>query len=340
MKSFYNYFMMLVVLTAILTYYIPIRYQTSYPRDIGPQFDPRIRTTYIDVLNLQQPDIFLLGDSMLEPALDETVFAENMGKKTFMISLPGTASTIWYLMIKNNIVVADYKPKYLVVFFRDTMMTVPSYRVTGRYFEQIDEFAGPKDEVLIERAYLNQMNPFEKLMERYLPIYGSRWGVRQSIDYYIRYFLVRVMLGCGTDCMDNAMNTTFDNLNIDPIFLSNAIATADDYLYSREVLNFDRQIGSSFLPEIIRLCRENDIQLILVRMPILRFEETGMEPPGLKHYLQNLAGYLENNKVVYLDFDDSKMYPPALFSDTVHLNNQGRIVFTRQLSKSLGFVQK
>ena len=37
------------------------------------------------------------------------------------------------------------------------MMTLPGYRVTGRYFEQIDEFASPRDESLIQRAYLDQV---------------------------------------------------------------------------------------------------------------------------------------------------------------------------------------
>ncbi|MCI0554334.1 MAG: hypothetical protein L0287_25590, partial [Anaerolineae bacterium] len=265
MKAFRNYLITSAILLGFLSFYIPIRYRIPYPRDIGPQFDNRIRKTYINLLNEQQPDILLFGDSMLAPAVDEGVVADKLKKKTILISLPGTASTIWYLMIKNNIVLAEHKPEYLVIFFRDTMMTLPGYRVTGRYFEQIDEFASPDDTLLIERAYINQMSPLERFFESYFPLYGSRWSIRQSLDYYIRYPLGNALLNCDKIYMDFGMEVVFDESNLDIAFLSDAISAADDYLYSEKALDFDGQVDSTFLPEVVRLCRENGIQLVLVR---------------------------------------------------------------------------
>lgn len=334
MKAFRNYLIASAVMLGFLSFYIPVRYQTPYPRSVGPQFDDRIRKTYINVLNEQQPEVFLLGDSMLGPAVDENVVADKLKKKTVLVSLPGTASTIWYLMIKNNIVVAEHKPKYLVLFFRDTMMTLPGYRVTGRYFEQIDEFASPDDTVLIERAYINQMSPLEKFFEGYFPLYGSRWTIRQSLDYYIRYPLGNSLLSCNKTCMDYATEAVFDESNLDITFLSDAIGAADDYLYSDEALDFDGQVDSTFLPEIIRLCRENGIQLVLVRMPILRYYDPAARPAGLDGYVQDLRNYLKENNVAFLDFDKKEM-PPEFFSDTLHLNEQGKEVFTQQLTESL-----
>lgn len=334
MKAFRNYLITSALLLGFLSFYIPIRYQTPYPRNVGPQFDERIRQTYINLLNEQQPDILLFGDSMLAPAVDDEFIARQLERKVVTISLPGTASTIWYLIIKNNIVVAEHKPKTLVVFFRDTMMTLPGYRVTGRYFEQIDEFASPADTLLIERAYINQMSPLEKIFEGYFPLYGSRWTIRQSLDYYIRYPLGNILLNCDKTCMDYAMEAVFDESNLDINFLSEAIGAADDYLYSDEALDFDGQINSSFLPEVVRLCKENGIQLVLVRMPILRFYDPAERPAGLDDYVQGLSDYLDENNVPFLDFDQ-KVMPPEFFSDTLHLNEKGKEVFTQQLTESL-----
>jgi hypothetical protein len=314
--------------------YIPIRYDTPYPRDIGPQFSRAVRTTYTDLLNQSQPDIFMLGDSMPGDAINVQLADERLTPTFELVSLPGTASTIWYLIIKNNIVVAEHKPKYLVLFFRDSLMTVPSYRVTGRYFELVDEFAAPDDTLLIERAYINAMTPLERFAEARLPLFGSRWNIRQSIDYYIRYPLGRLLLACDAPCMDRAMETVFTQNNLDLTFLSDAINAADDHLYTRQALDFDAQIERSFLPEIVRLCRENDIQLILVRMPTLRFKEPGTKQPGLDDYLQKLSGYLQKNNVSYLDFDQGTL-PPEYFTDVLHLNEQGRIVFTETLTDAL-----
>lgn len=337
MKAFRNYLVTSFLLLSFLSFYIPVRYQTPYPRDIGPQFDSRIRTTYIDMLNERQPDVLLLGDSMLEVAVDDQVVANRLGKKTLMLSLPGTASTIWYLMLKNNFVLAEHKPKYLILFFRDSMMTVPGYRVTGRYFEQIDEFASPGDTLLIQRAYIDQMTPLEKIMEGYVPLYGSRWRIRQSIDYYIRHSLGRELLKCNSSCMDYAMEAVFKANNLDLTFLSDAIAFSDEYIYTSKALNFNDQVGKSFLPEMIRLCKESGIQLILVRMPILSFQQPGTAPSGLSAYIQNLAKYLDENDVPFFDFDQKEL-SSEYFTNSIHMNEKGKLVFTPKLVQSLSTV--
>lgn len=334
MKAFRNYLVISTLLLGFLSFYIPSRLQISYPREIGPQFDTHIRATYIRMFNEQRPELFLFGDSMVEPDIDDKVVENRLRKRTLLASQNGSASTIWYLIIKNNIVVAEHKPQYIVLFFRDAMMTTPGYRVTGKYFEQVDEFASPDDKLLIERAYINQMTLPEKIMERYVPLYGSRWEIRQSIDYYIRYSSGRFSLDCDSACVDHAMGTVFKANNFDLKFLSDVIAASDDYMYTSDHLDFKRQIGRSLLPEIIRLCKENDIQLILVRTPILRFEEPGTEPPGLHAYIQDLTRYLEENKIPFLDFDQ-KNFSSEYFSDTLHLNEQGEKIFTEKLIKAL-----
>lgn len=283
--------------------------------------------------------MLLLGDSMLAPAVNRQVMAEQLNQKILLAGLRGTASTIWYLVLKNNIVVAEHKPKYLIMFFRDSMMTVPGYRVTGRYFEQIDEFASPDDKLLIQRAYINQMSRFERLMEAYVPLYGLRWNIRQAIDSWMRYSLAESILNCDPGCMDLAMDIGFEANNLDVTFLSEAIAASDDYLYTHEALDFESQIDQSFLPEVIRLCQESDIQLILVRMPILRFEEPGTEPAGLRSYIQELKEYSTENGVPFFDFDQEE-FTAEYFTDSLHLNERGQVIFTQKLVESLKTVVK
>lgn len=338
MKEFRQYMIVLLVMVILLSAYLPGRYDSPYPRPITPQFDTHVRKVYMEEIGARQSEIVLLGDSMLAPAVDFKVLGERLGMDPYMISLPGSASTLWYLITKNNIVDAQPRPKYLVVFFRDSMMTVPGYRVTGRYFEQIDEFARPQDSELIERAYLDQMNPLEKFAEAYLPLYGLRWRMREGLDTRIRYTLPG-SIGCDKPCMDNAMEVVFGALNIDLVFLSEAQAAADGYLYSRQALDFENQIDNSFLPNLINLCEYNGIQLVLVRMRILRFAQPGSEPPALDAYGDHLRAYLEAHGVIYLDYSD---YPlgEEYFSDQLHFNDAGKVIFTEQLGNDLAPVLK
>lgn len=335
MKAFLQYILILLILIAISWIVIPVRYKEVYPRDVKPQFDSYIRRKYVTAINEQKPDILLLGDSMLYPAVNSNVLAQKLDKEIMSIGLPGSASTLWYLIIKNNIVEAKYPPKYLAVFFRDTMMTVPGYRVTGRYFEQIDEFAGPKDGELVKKAYINQMNPLEKLAEAWFPPFGSRWNIRQGLDARIRYTLPELQLDCAQPCMDNAMETVFGDNNMDPNFLSDALAAADDYLYSPAALNFNQQVGDSFLPDLIKLAQENSIQLILVRMRILRFATPGSEPPALIQYNQGLSTYLAENGIIYLDYSGLTELGREYFDDPLHINPAGQVIFTDRFAEDL-----
>ncbi len=335
MKAFLQYFLILLTLVALSWSVIPARYQIAYPRDIKPQFDKYVRRTYAKEIDERRPDIVLLGDSMLRPAVNDELLSQRLDKKIVSIGLPGSASTLWYLIAKNNILETQSPPQYLVVFFRDTMMTVPGYRVTGRYFEQIDEFAGPKDEELVKKAYLNQMNPLEKLAERYFPPYGSRWSVRQGLDARIRYTMPALRLGCDQPCMDNAMGIVFGDMNMDPNFLSDALAAADDYLYSKTALDFDQQVGESFLPDLIQLTKDYSVQLVLVQMRILRFAAPGSEPPALRDYNAKLAEYLTANGVIYFDYSRETLLGREQFDDPLHMNDAGRIILTDMLAEDL-----
>jgi len=333
-KAFRDYLITTTILLGILTVFIPRWYDLSYPMEVGPKFDNRIRMLYADILNEEQPEIFLLGDSMLETNVGEKVTARQLDKKVHMVSIPGTASAIWYLILKNNILTTEHKPEYLILFFRDSMITVPGYRVNGRYLDLVDELASPDDELLIERAYINQKTPFERFMEAYIPLYGARWNIRENIDSHIRYTLGNPILNCDKACMDDAMEIVFLDDNLDLTFLSNAINAADNDIYTRDALNFEDQVDNSFLPEIIRLCRENNIKLIMVRMPIIRFKDEAMSPPELNDYIQSLNAYLDENNVPFLDFDRMDI-PAEYYRDVLHLNEHGKVIFTEKLIEAL-----
>jgi lysophospholipase L1-like esterase len=100
-------------------------------------------------------------------------------------------------------------------------------------------------------------------------------------------------------------------------------------------LDFELQLPRSFLPEIVRLCKENGIQLILVRMKTLNFPVVETEPRALSEYISDLRAYLDQNDVVLLDFSHDVRLTSAHFLDAVHMNAEGRAVFTPMLADAL-----
>ena len=106
-------------------------------------------------------------------------------------------------------------------------------------------------------------------------------------------------------------------------------------MYTDDNLDFEKQIDQSFLPEIIRLCKENNIKLILLRTKTLRFSREVPEPPALNEYIDGLRSYAHHNGIPLIDFSHSDRLPPSLFTDINHLNSDGKKVFTEMLVEAI-----
>lgn len=334
-NAFLRYLLFLLLTLALLSVYIPLRYGVKYPRQIGPLFDKFYKREGLLTIATEKPQIVMVGDSVFMRGVDRKMLAAETGKTVYGIGVAGSASALWYAVIEHNIVPSPYQPEILILVFRDTMLTTPGYRVHGSYFKQLDEYATPSDSLIIERAYVNLMNPLEKLAEGFFPVYGSRLSLRETLDYYIRYSGNRFLLGCNADCTNVAMGMVFGAGNMEQNILGDAIGTAESYLYTPQALDFDDQLDRSFLPEIVRLCNENGIQLVLVRTKTLRYPDEESEPLALKTYMNKMASYLESNGAILLDYGQEPSLKDEFFYDPLHLNEEGRVVFTALIVDAL-----
>ena len=59
-----------------------------------------------------------------------------------------TGSAYWFLVFKNWVVASHVKPKRVVIFFRDTNLTDPMFRVSGPYRQTLDEVARDREDEL------------------------------------------------------------------------------------------------------------------------------------------------------------------------------------------------
>lgn len=307
-------------------------YDLDFPRPPGPRFDNRVRKLYINRLENEKPDMVMLGDSTLLDGVDPDRLSELTGRQVSSFDAPGSASAFWYLVLKNNIVESEHKPKVVLILFRDTILTAPGYRVHGSYFIQLDEFARRNEPVLLERAYLNLMNPLEKFAEGNFPLYAARVPIRQGTDALIRYSLTS-WLGCNKKCNDDSMTEVFTSANLEPGQLQNAISAAEEYLYSDRQLDFEAQVNQSFLPEMIRIAEENNIQLILVRLKTLI---TGtQDAKAIERYVGELSQYLNSQNVLFLDYGNDPRLSSTYYADSLHLTREGEALFTEMLSEEL-----
>jgi lysophospholipase L1-like esterase len=335
-KIFSRYLWLLPGLMLTSIFFLSGRYDIPYPQTLGPKFDAIVKKDYLDAISASQPEIVLVGDSVLYFGIDQDQLTSQLKVETYSIGVPGSASAVWYLTLKNTILESPHTPKYVVILFRDTMLTLPAFRTTGRYFELLDDFARPREPLVTELAFVNQMSPLEKLAEQYFPLYSARWELRTRLDERMRYSPSSMFLNCSKPCTDEALNSIFGKQGVDVVALNRAIADSQQTLYTSAALNFENQIDKSFLPAIILMAQENNIELIFVRTKTLTYFEPAYEPPALRAYVESLDQYLSKQDHVYfLDLAHDERIKHEYFSDTVHFNEKGKDAFTKILADEL-----
>lgn len=333
MRFFLKYLAALLLTLAVLTWYIPARYGLEYPQSAGPRFTEEIRKVHARIIEENQVEVVLVGDSTLDRSVDETRFSETLGQRAHAIKVPASSTALWYLVLKNIIIgeTVDH-PDTMILMFRDTILTLPNYHVGGGRIAEIDEYATAHEEFVVQTAYLNFMNPLEIAAERYFPLYGARRRITDSAELYSRALLPGLLLSCGLECSARVFGNVFVNIeNIDPNASQGFLMSEEEKLYSARAMDFDAQLGRSFLPELIRLARENGITLIFVHARTLTFPTPESQPDGLAEYKSDLFAYLARNNIPVLDYSFDPRFPPEYFADPLHMNAEGQALFSRIL---------
>jgi hypothetical protein len=254
MTLFRNFCISLGIILTVGLLAIPIYFGVPFSKNPGPKLDDQIRVTYLRDIEAQKSDVVLMGDSTLYEGINENTLGQLLGKKIYRLGKAGSASAQWYLLLKHNIIPAEPRPETVVILFRASMLTTPEFRTTGKYQDAIDEFSNKNDGQLIELAYLNQMSWFEKLLDQYVPLYSYRQLIRATIEKTLKYRVIGSLANADQPEIDQAIEWFFGEADIAQV--NAAIDAAENYLYEPTQLDFSAEISNSFLPEIIKLCKD------------------------------------------------------------------------------------
>jgi hypothetical protein len=339
---FYHYLWMLTVALLVSGFILPARYDMPYPQTLGPTFDPIVKQDYVRDISAGKPEVVVIGDSVVVFGVDQNTLTQELGVESYAMGMPGSTSAAWYLMLKNIVVESNPRPKYVILPFRDTILTLPTYRTTGYYFEIVDNFAQTREPVVTQLAYINALSPAEKIAEQYLPIYSARWKMRDGLDARLRYAASAAMFDCAAPCVNDALNYIFGKQQgVDVTALNNAVDDSQKILYSAEAYDFEKQIDKSFVPYMIQLAQENNITLVFVRTKTLVYPKYSSEPSGLRSYSQALAEYLSGQEhVAFINLAHDERLVPAYYLTTLHFNAEGKQVFTKILAEELKKIMK
>ena len=306
----------------------------DFPLRRSSTFQEDFRNDYVMQINYTQPDFVLLGDSALT-MVDEELFHQAMRKPTLVYRVNGSASAYWYLFLRNQIIPSPTPPAAVVFVFRTSMLTTPNFRVFGKYLEQIEEIALPKDKDIYDLTINANKSIVERWLESYLPIYAYRSEIYNSLVNFLRNLLPYWWMNCDAECVDDAFEQVYDDKQINEIMWEAELANADDSLNQSANLNFDRVVHDSLLPMMIEDCVENGITPVFVRARHRSHAQGIPDSPSLQAYLSALSSYILEHGGVYLDLATSWEIMPQMFTDNVHLLLEYKPIATRVLARRI-----
>ena len=318
---------------------LPARYGTQYPRSSVVERDPAVDPVLRESFAARRPQTVLLGNSMVGEGVDEQLFAALVPGQAYKLGLNGAASAAWYLIVKNVICAAEHPPRRVVLFFRDTFLTYPDYRVDGKYWTKVERYAGPDEELLDRLAYLDGMPWLSYQAARWLPLYGEREKLRDEIVGTAKFGLPQHLMGRDSTAVEQAIARTFADSNLNQELLTAVQLEAEDLDPVQDHFDFATRCEKSFLPAIVDLLAAHEIELVMVRLKRrgnLQPAAAGNdESVALAAYTRDLAAYLSERGVAWLDYTQEPSLTAEHFGEGDHLNEEGREVFTRLVAADL-----
>jgi hypothetical protein len=330
--------------------------------------DPTLR----EALAAAQPDVVLLGNSMLKDGVNATLLDELLAgaasppPRTLKHALGGVYTAYWYLYLKNCALPAG-PPELVVIPFRDPLLTFATFRIEGSYAETIARVSLPEEPeyaAVVARntgggglgdrvlAWLRRVSPAYAARDRVrdalfdrakglparlaggaLPPYAS--AVSSVLP--VRAFAAAEQGGQAPGALDTGAagaGTAADAGNPFGALDGTPASTVHDTL---DYLHFDRVAEGSFLPAIVELCRAHGTRLALLRLrkgPSPDWSD-GVPADLLAAYQRDIDAWLAAHGVLLLDTSGDEALGTDMYRGSDHLNEAGREHLTLKLGRWL-----
>ncbi len=332
--------------------------------------------TVNDIRHATKPaNVVLLGSSLMVAAIAEcdanhlkhsldlatyrgasyldTVLHDQLGGtfNTMNLSAPGQMPSDAYLTLKAALK-EGMKPKVIVYGvaprdFLDGTMQSPSDTEAFKYLRRcvdisdcgFDYFSSPfgkldwflQRSVNLYRLSLDCRLTLEKLSRQYLSHNGlvnlpEQEGAAGPFAIRLRALLRPFNIEPGTFL---ALQTVNDKSPM----LDNRRDYMDRYRNPDQRL-YETQFR--FLDRIVNTCKQENIELVLVQMPITQENVQILKPALYDKYKADLARVCANNKISLLDLCKFDQYSKDDYRDTVHLNGFGGKKFVNNLVAAIG----
>ena len=280
-----------------------------------------------------QPEYVVIGDSMAGIRIDPRHLSRVTGRSVAGLFTPGTPVAYWYLQLKNLVVNNGLTHmRGAVVFFRDDQLTT-QVEVNGPILDRVARTEEPELDRILAAHRLGPRSDVHRTARSIYQFDRTR--------VWLEPRLMRTPARVAADTMTPAALVTAVNTEIFALDRLRPFAAADLPEARDAVLDFDRQVGRSLLPEILTLAQQSGIRLAFIRVQRRpRPDGPPDQPEALARYVEKLEVYLERQGAYFHDDRGAPDQPLSVYADGDHLRSEQRIPYTERFARRhAGFFQ-
>ena len=266
----------------------------------------------IATLQAGKPDVILIGDSMLDSRIDARLLEDQLGggQRVEILWNGGAASACWYLMLKNYVVASGIQPRRCFIFFRDRLLTDPSFRTAGifrSYFESLMLDEEPAIRAVLGEESSPKGRGLTSLVTWLYPLNTRRHVYQEIIGHMM--FRVAAPSAPAAKKLERLVNKTFDVAKMRGEVMAEATDVSETVAQP-----FDPSPAKSFLPHIVETAAQARIPLCFVR--VKRHPDPNGHTPqndALRLYVHELRAWLESHDCVLIDDTDDPAFTPDMY---------------------------
>ncbi len=277
-----------LLLPALVCHLIPAR----------REFDPKP----IARLGHKQPEVVMIGDSVLGGAIDPALFARETGLRDVeLLWNGGAASAAWYLLLKNYVVASGIHPRLVCIFFRERMLTDATFRTTPTYRHFLESISHEKEPVYraILQGDTEEQSVLGRVVDWLYPLNSRRHVQAEKISR----LAFRVASGGSARIgrLRRRVNETFDVARLRDEIMNESAEISGE---KPEEFNPDPKLN--FLPHIVATAKEAGIPLCFVREKRYPLPDgTTPQSEDIQRYTADLRRWVESNGCLFFDLTNN-----------------------------------
>lgn len=296
------------------------------------------------ILSKNNPDYIFIGNSILYTRIDNELFNKALGKKMagYQLALGGAGPTQWYLWFKNSVIGSGVRPKAVFLYFIRNELTTLEANLNQPDKRLLLEKSSVGEELVLKQIIAKNSTlkeRFHKTLLKLYPIQLRQPEFNWIIDSLALLPTIPIYLQLQIDKIISPQNVSKEDIQAslharqklkqqikNQLFTTSQwrVRYPDEWTVQEnkttQQQTFAQQLQNSLLPEILKLAKKHQINLVFIKAKLKpNHEGTREMTADAAQYATDLNRYITEQGFALHDFSQDKKIHHYHYVDESHI---------------------